>query len=145
MIYLLDTNIVSETSKPRPNSEVVAWLESVSIRDTALSVITLGEIERGLINTPDLIRRQRLETWYRRELLPEFADQILDVTHSVMTEWARLVQTARSAGQTPGALDALIAATASAHGLTIVTRNTKHFEVLGVPTLNPCQEESEQG
>ncbi|MEF2279010.1 type II toxin-antitoxin system VapC family toxin [Deinococcus sp. YIM 134068] len=136
MIYLLDTNIVSETSKPRPNLGVIAWLENVSIRDTALSVVTLGEIERGLLNTPDPTRRQRLEAWYRQDLLPQFAGQVLDVTHPVMTEWARLVQAARSAGQTPGTLDALIAATASAHGLIVVTRNIKDFAPLGVPTLN---------
>ena len=62
-----------------------------------------------------------------------------------MTEWARLVQAARSAGQTPGTLDALIAATASTHGLTVVTRNVSHFKMLGVPTFNPWQENSEEG
>lgn len=145
MKYLLDTNVVSETIRTQPDASVMAWLAVTDRENLYLSVITLGELERGIIKHHDPVRQARLRHWYTTTVLPDYAGRILDITPPVMSEWARLVQAARSAGQPPGTLDALIAATASAHGLIIVTRNTKHFDVLGVSTFNPWQEEPEKG
>lgn len=136
MKYLLDTNVVSETIRPQPAESVLAWLAATSLDDLYLSVITLGELERGVLNHPNPIREARLRHWYTTRVLPDYAGRILDITHPVMTEWARMAQAARAAGHNPGTLDALIAATASAHSLTVVTRNVKDFAPLGVPTLN---------
>lgn len=145
MKYLLDTNVISETTRTQPNPKVLAWLAGTEIEDLYLSVITLGELERGMLGHPDPIRQARLRHWYTTTVLPDYAGRIFDITPPVMSQWARMVQATRSAGQTPGTLDALIAATASAHGLTVVTRNVGHFASLGVSTLNPWQEDPERG
>lgn len=136
MTYLLDTNAVSEPNRPRPNAGVMAWISTQSVEETYLSVITLGEIERGILQHPDPTRRAKLQAWYSARLLPEYAGRILDVTHPVMTEWARIVHAARAAGTPPDPIDALIAATASAHGLIVVTRNIRDIAPLGVSALN---------
>lgn len=136
MRYLLDTNVVSETSRPQPEPRVLDWLERTPLADTFLSVLTLGELERGILAAPDPVRRSRLQVWYDTDLRPLYAGRILDVTPPVVSHWAILVQRGRAKGQTPPTLDSLIAATALAHGLTVVTRNAADFAPLGVPVLN---------
>lgn len=136
MNYLLDTNTVSEPTRLRPNAGVMAWLEAQPLERLHLSVITIGELQRGVLNAPDAVRRARLRHWYEHQMLPGYVNRVLDVTPAVMAEWAQRFHAARSTGRTPAVLDSLIAATAAAHGLTVVTRNEADFAPMNVPTLN---------
>ena len=136
MKFLLDTNVISEMTKPEPSQAVTAWLGQTPISEVALSVITLGEIQRGIVATSSEKKRAALQHWYDHSFLPLFSGGILNITPAVMEEWAERYQAAREKGKTPASMDSLIAATAAAYGLTVVTRNEKDFEPMGVPILN---------
>ncbi|CAN7749361.1 type II toxin-antitoxin system VapC family toxin [Mesorhizobium caraganae] len=130
-MYLLDTNIVSDVQRrlPKPTE----WLASVDPTSVSLSVITLGEIERGIIKLRkvDSEKATRLDLWLR-ELRRDNADRILAVTEDVALAWGRI-----TAGRTRGSADTLIAATALVHDLILVTRNVTDFDDTGVTVLNP--------
>ena len=137
MSYLLDTNVVSEWVKPHPAPTVVEWLSGVDEEGAFLSVVCLAELRRGV----DLLgagrRRQRLEKWLSEDLLDRFHGRILAIDILVADAWGRLTAQAGRAGRTLGTMDGFVAATASAHGLTLVTRNVRDFERLGVEVFNP--------
>ena len=130
-MYLLDTNIVSDVQ--RRLSKPTEWLASVDPTSVSLSVITLGEIERGIIKLRkvDSEKATRLDLWLR-ELRRDNADRILAVTEDVALAWGRI-----TAGRTRGSADTLIAATALVHDLILVTRNVSDFDDTGVTVLNP--------
>ncbi len=136
-MFLLDTNVVSELRKAgdrKADANVVAWLSGVEAATLYLSVITLMEIELGVlrIERRDAPQGTRLRAWMTHHVLPEFLDRTLSVDAAVALRSAPLhVQDPRSER------DALIAATALVHGMTVVTRNTADFEATGVPFLNP--------
>lgn len=134
--YLLDTNIVSELTRASPHPGMVAWLREAG--ECYLSVLTIAELSRGawLLRDRDAARAVRLESWIQ-ELQNEYADRVLAVESHVAAAWARLPN-----HRTLPAIDSLIAATASAHDLTIVTRNIKDFVDLGVPVLDPFAQPS---
>lgn len=141
MKFLVDTNVISEMSKPQPEPSVARWLASTPLQDVALSVITLGEVKRGILAAPSEQRRNKLQHWYDHTFLRLFEGRVLDLTPAVMDEWAWRYQAARTAGNTPASLDSLIAATAAAHGLTVVTRNESDFAPMQVSVLNLWKEE----
>lgn len=130
-MYLLDTNIVSDVQRrlPKPTE----WLASVDPTSVSLSVITLGEIERGIVKLRkvDSEKATRLDLWLRA-LRRDNADRILAVTEDVALAWGRI-----TAGRTRGSADTLIAATALVHDLILVTRNVTDFDDTGVTVLNP--------
>ncbi len=132
--YLLDTNVVSETTKRTPNVGVLDWLRKSE--PSFLSVLTIGELRRGVL--AQRLRNQsnadRLSAWLE-QLEYEYRDFILDVDTAVIARWAAL-----GSGRTLPVVDSLIAATALTHDLTVVTRNTEDFTGLGVKTLNPFAE-----
>jgi toxin FitB len=139
MSYLLDTNAVSEWAKPRPDPGVVRWLDEVDEDRTYLSVITVGEIRKGVQRLADGRRRDRLDRWLSYELPERFGDRMLSVDTEVADEWGRLLAGAEDAGTAVGAIDGLIAATAKVHQLRVVTRNVAHFQPTGVEVLCPWQ------
>jgi predicted nucleic acid-binding protein len=134
--YLVDTNVVSETRKGvRTNAAVRAWSQSIERGSVAISVLTLGEIRKGIegVRRHDEFTAFALERWLR-ELISEHHDRILDVTREIAEEWARMT--------VPDPLpivDGLLAATAKVHGLTLVTRNVKDVRRTGVSVLNPFE------
>jgi predicted nucleic acid-binding protein len=132
-MFLLDTVIVSELRKKTPNARVVKWISSQHEDKLHLSVITLGEIERGIEKRrkEDLSFADALEAWLE-SLTRLYADRILPVSATIARRWGRLsVQLGHDGA------DVLIAATALTHGLTVVTRNVSHFKPTGVSVINP--------
>ena len=137
MKYLLDTAAISELIKPGGDQQYLRWLESQPLPDLALSVLTIAEVYRGIIRAPDPRRKARLEQWLLDDILPEFVDRLLPVDYEVSLIWAELSEAGRRMGHTLPAVDSLIAATAQAHNLVVVTRNVRDFKRCGVPVLSP--------
>lgn len=133
MTYLVDTNVVSELRKPRPDHGVASWVGSTARETTFLSVLVLGEIRQGIerLRKRDPRQATELETWLF-ELEEGYAERILQVDIPVAYAWGRI-----SAGDLLPPIDGLLAATALVHGLTVVTRDTRPFERIGVPYLDP--------
>ena len=139
MSYLLDTNAVSEWVKPRPDPGIAAWLDEVDEDRTYLSVITLGELRKGVDRLADGRRRDRLDRWLTGDLPDRFSGRLLPVDAVVADEWGQLLARAECAGSAVGSPDALIAATAKVHGLQVVTRNVRDFRATGVDVISPWQ------
>ena len=137
MRYLLDTNVISETQRPRPNQRVLDWLAQVDNERLYLSVVTLAEIRVGIELLPHGARRERLRTWVEEELPSRFEGRLLDVSADVAHAWGRIVARTQRAGSAMEAVDGLLAATAETHQLTLVTRNVNDFEQLGISLFNP--------
>ena len=137
MTYLLDTNVLSETRKRQPAAGVAEWIASTPPDRMHISVLTLGEIEQGIARVRgrgDQSQAAALERWLR-DVQAGFEDRVLPVTLPVAAAWGRQQYT-----RPLPVIDALLAATARVHGLTVVTRNVKDFEVAGVQVLNPFAE-----
>lgn len=137
MNFLLDTNVVSEWARPRPEPRIVAWLADVDEDRVFLSVITLAELQLGTESLPIGAKRDRLLAWLDEDLLERFESRILDVTPAVARDWGAVCVLAQRAGKPIGAMDAFFAATARVRGLTLVTRNDADFSPVGVELLNP--------
>lgn len=134
MSYLVDTNVISELRRHQPDAGVVSWANSHPRQSLYLSVLTLGEIRKGLQTVKDSAFRQTLSDWLEVDLANYFAGRLLMVDAKVADRWGRLQA---QAGRTLPAIDSLLAATALHHGLTLVTRNTKDFEGIGLDLVNP--------
>lgn len=137
MRYLLDTNVLTEPAKPRPDPRVVAWLQAQSPLDLGLSVLTFGEIQEGVSLLPAGARRDALAAWLRIDLPRQFTGRMLPVDEPVALEWGRLAAEGRETGRGLPVVDGLLLATCAAHGLTLVTRNERDCRDRGVPILNP--------
>jgi hypothetical protein len=137
--FLLDTNIISEPVKPQPNPKVLAWLEGSDELLFHLSVLTLGEIRKGIDSLAASSRRTGLEAWLSHDLLVRFAGRILDVDQKVADRWGRMSGRARIENRSIPAVDGLLAATALHHNLTLVTRNAKDVAPTGVSVFNPWE------
>jgi len=136
--FLLDTNVVSELMKPRPDRRVARWIDSTAEALLHLSVITIGEVRKGI----DLLderepRRAALQSWLDRDLRARFAGRILDFDVAVAERWGHLEALAKKSRRTIPTIDAQLAATALQYGLTLVTRNTADLRPTGVPLFNP--------
>jgi len=132
--YLLDTNVVSELARARPAEAVVAWFADVPDEALYLSVLTLGELRRGVEALPGGAKRERLRRWLEADLPGWFGDRLLPVDAAVADRWGRLNASAR---QTLPAVDGLLAATALQHDCRMVTRNVADFEIPGLDVVNP--------
>lgn len=138
MRYLIDTCVFSEYAKLRRNTAVTDWVESQAQESVFISVLTVGEIEKGIIRMPPSKRKTALEA-FLKDLIKRFDDQILDLTTATMRHWAQMAGHLEKRGRTLPIIDSLIAAAALEHDLTVVTRNETDFEPTGVKILNLWQ------
>jgi toxin FitB len=134
--YLIDTNVLSELRRREPNAQVVAWMQARPRQSLYLSVLSLGEIRKGIEGVADPAFRQTLTDWLEVELRHYFVGRLLDIDETVADRWGR-VQAA--SGRSLPVIDGLLAASALQHDLSLVTRNTRDFEGLGVRLINPWQ------
>ena len=137
--FLLDTNIISELVRSKPEPRVRDWVASTDESLLYLSVLTFGEVRKGIASVRDASRRIVLETWLNSHLALRFAERILSIDRAVADRWGRLAAQAGAQTSLP-VIDGLMAATALHHNLTLVTRNTRDVERTGVPVFNPWAE-----
>ena len=135
--FLLDTNCISEAVRVNPEPRVLAWIEAADESLLYLSVLTLGEIRKGVAALSPGRRRTKLETWLELELRARFSGRILSIDAEVADRWGLLAAAARRQGKALSVIDGLLAATALHHILTIVSRNVSDFANLPVAVVNP--------
>ena len=135
--FLLDTSIISELVKPKPDDKLVRWIEETDESVLFLSVLTLGEIRNGVQRLRSGLRRGRLESWLQADLPSRFHGRLLPVDARIADRWGMLSAIAAAKGKPLPVIDGLLAATALHHHLTLVTRNVSDVAGTGVPTLNP--------
>jgi len=135
--FLLDTNVVSEWVKPRPDPGVIAWLSQADEDQVYLSVVTLAELRFGIERLSDGQRKRRLDEWLRNDLVDRFDGRVLAVDAAIADAWGRLVARRDDIGRPIDAMDAFIAATADAYGLGLVTRNVADFTPSVATIFNP--------
>lgn len=135
--WLLDTNVLSELRRPRPDVKVVQFVSGQPFDLLYVSVVTFAEIRFGIEVVKDPSRRIELNDWLVHTLRPMFENRVLDVTEDILVIWRLLVEDGRKIGHTFAQPDLIIAATALHHGLTMVSRDTRDFEKVNVPVLNP--------
>ncbi|MGH2559172.1 MAG: type II toxin-antitoxin system VapC family toxin [Thermomicrobiales bacterium] len=137
MSFLLDTNTVSEAVKPRPDPNVAAWINQLDEALTFVSVATLAEVRHGIELMVAGRRRRQLTTWLDEELPDRFGGRILEIDRRVADSWGVVMARAQRLGASISVMDCFFAATAEVHGLTLATRNVRHFAPLGIPIFNP--------
>jgi predicted nucleic acid-binding protein len=137
--FLLDTNCISELVRLQPDQRVLDWMNAADEDLLYLSVLTFGEIRKGVAGLPQGKRRTQLETWLERDLQARFSGRILAVDTAVANRWGLLAAEAKRKGRPLSAIDGLLAATALHHDLTIVSRNVNDFAVTQVPMVNPWE------
>ena len=134
MKYLIDTCVLSELRKRIPNQGVIDWFAERSVSTLYLSVLTLGELKKGITAMEEVKRRETLSNWLESDLPLFFSGRILSIDTDVANRWGDLLAVAR---RPMPAIDSLIVATASLHGMSVVTRNQRDFEGFGVEVINP--------
>lgn len=139
MKYLLDTCVVSELIKKNPLQKVVSWVNSTPENNLFLSVMTLGEIQKGIDKLIDSHREKKLRGWLQKDLIERFEERLLEVNRETALRWGEIQAKGELAGQTIPVIDALFAATALIHDLVLVTRNIQDIEASGVRTHNPWE------
>ncbi len=139
MNYILDTNVISELVARKPNIKVIAWLEKVDPDNIYLSVITLGEIKKGIEKLSASKRKNTLDSWFKEELLTRFHNRILLLDLPILLTWGELTARLEKSGTPLPAIDSLLAATALQTEFTLVTRNTGDFQLAGISLYDPWQ------
>lgn len=139
MRYLLDTNILSNVTKPAPSEPLLAWMSEQNDEDLFIASLTVAEIRRGVLEKPAGRHRDQLEAWFSGPEGPQalFAGRVLPFDENAGLIWARLMADGKTQGRPRSALDTIIAAVAEAHGCTVVTDNEKDFE--GIDIINPLR------
>jgi toxin FitB len=137
--YVLDTNVISEVVRPRPDANVINWLDETDEDRLYLSVVALAELRRGVELMPPGRRRNALTVWLTEDLPARFDGRVLPVDRTVADAWGTVMARARRAGVGLSSMDGFFAATADVHGFTLVTRNVSDFRALGISLLNPWQ------
>lgn len=139
MSFLLDTNVVSELAARRPEPNVTGWVQSLDPETVFLSVVTIGELNRGIQKLPDSRRKKVLANWLTGDLLVRFGERVLPLDVPVMMTWGALVARMEAGGKQIPAIDSLLAATAVQHGLALATRNVRDFQPTGISIVNPWE------
>ena len=134
MTYLLDTNVVSELVRRKPAAAVLRWLDQAPYESIHASVLTAGELRKGVERLPDGTRKEQLRLWLDRDIAAWFGDRLLPISLDIAERWGRLVAEHRRPLPT---IDSLLAATALHHGLRLVTRNVTDFRFPGLAVINP--------
>lgn len=137
MKYLLDTCVISEAVKPHPNEKVISWLQSQNEEDLYLSVLTLGEIQKGINKSSNLTRRNRLELWVENDLKKRFEGRILSIDLTVATKWGEIQGIAELAGKPMASIDGLIAVSGLVNHCIVVSRNITAMQQSKAELLNP--------
>lgn len=139
MRFLLDTCVISELATKQPDPGVIRWVDSIDEEKLYLSVITIGEIKKGIEKLPDSRRKAVLEEWLETDLLIRFGERILPIDTDVMLVWGELVADLERQGRRMPAIDSLIAAIALQGQLSLVTHNEDDFDNCGLDTVNPWE------
>ena len=137
MNYLLDTCVLSELTKKEPRASVVNWVNSVREQTCFISVLTVGEIQKGISKLYESPKKQELQNWLNRDLQQRFEKRILELTVEILIEWGRILGNLEKGGVKLPVIDSLIAATALTNSLTVVTRNAQDIERFGATIFNP--------
>lgn len=137
MRLLLDTNVLSEVTRPAPDARVVEWLDGLDEDRAFISVVSIAEIRRGVALMDEGRKREALAEWLARDLPQRFEQRVLPVYEPVALAWGDLMGIAKRHGRGLSSMDGLIAATAIAQELTLATRNTKDFEGFGLELFDP--------
>lgn len=137
MNYLLDTCVLSEFTRRKPEDKVIKWIDSRQDDELFISVITFGEIQRGIDNLPESSRRTDLVTWMNEDLITRFDSRIVPIDLETMLVWGNLTARMDANGTPMSVMDSLIAASALRHNLVLVTRNESDFAASGVRLVNP--------
>ena len=135
--WLLDTNILSELRRPRPERKVLAFVAAQPLELFYISTVTLAEIRFGIELLPDVARRSELNDWLAHKVRPMFEQRVLAITEDIMFKWWLMVEEGRKVGHTFSQPDLIIAATGQHHGLTIVSRDTADYVKAQVTVFNP--------
>lgn len=135
--FLLDTKVVSELVRPRPNPRVTKWLDSIDEELLCLSVLTLGEIRKGITTLTDPARKIKLEAWLSGNLLARFESRILPIDRAIADRWGQIAGFLAAQGSLLPVIDGLLAATALHHNLTLVTRNISDVALTRVGVFDP--------
>jgi len=135
--YLLDTCVLSEMVKPRPSKKVLRWVTAEDEQSMFLSVLTIGELHKGISKLPEDSRREKLGAWVNHDLASRFRGRVLDVDATVAAAWGTMVGRAELRGEPLPVIDSLICATAEVHGCAVVTRNVLDFERAGADVVCP--------
>ncbi len=137
--WLLDTNILSELRRPKPNAQVLGFIAGQNNESLFISVIAFAEIRFGIESIAELQKRHELTIWLNSQLRPFFGDRVLALDEDIMLKWRIVLESGRKIGHTYSQPDLMIAATALHYDLTLVSRNTKDFEKTDVRLLNPWE------
>ena len=137
MSYLIDTCCISELVKKKPDPNVVKWFADQDELSMFLSVITFGELRKGIEKLPDSKKKKELNRWVKEDLKHRFKNRILYINMEEVNKWGEILATVEKNGKPLPAIDSLIAATAQVHNLSVVTRNTQDMEGSGVEIINP--------
>ena len=140
MAWLLDTNVLSELRRPRPEPKVLAFIESLPLDQVYVSVASLAELRYGIELVTDAPRRADLNEWLSNVIRPMFGQRVISITEDIMVKWRIMVEEGRKTGHTFSQPDLIIAASAAHHGMTVVTRDRSQFDKAGVPVVNPWEE-----
>ena len=135
--YLLDTNCISEAVRAQPEARVEEWIRGIDEDLLYVSVLTFGEIRKGIASLPESKRRERLEVWLTTDLRARFGERILAVDYRVADRWGALAALAKKRGRQISIIDGLLAATAIEHGMVVATRNEADFAAIDCAVINP--------
>lgn len=143
MKWLLDTNVVSEGMRPRPNADVLSWIDAQEAQ-LAVSVVTLAELRDGAVTLSDIARRNRFERWISEIVIPRFDQKTFALTLDILTDFIALGRRLGARGRPQSAPDLLIAATARTHNLIVATRNIRGFANTGITVYDPWTDETHE-